>query len=246
MDRDKRMLQFRTNYNRPPSQLSPPPTPTATVPLCSQIFDKDFLSKSSGDSEYLPYSYHNYLYIIPLQKLNSEDSWIASSLSSRTPETPRSITLFIYPMGHFPTTTQGMMRQYRKLKHYLLHCSFFFILYSFLTCSCRRSISLSGFHLYITRTVGFSKGMGEENLFPNYVSPFTFQLLHNVSTRAFVALASTVLVWYSLALLSCKMSCVRENQEFLVEGGASRNEEFSEFFLPIKVTKLDKIIQKTV
>lgn len=171
------MLQFRTNYNRPLSQLSPPPAPTATVPLCSQIFDKDFLSKSSGDSEYLPCSYHNYLYIIPLQKLNSEDSWIASSLSSRTSETPRSITLFLCPTEHFPTTTQGMMRQYRKLKHYLLYCSFFFIPYSFLTCSCRRSISLSGFHLYITCTVGFSKGRGEENLFPNHAVILHFPAL---------------------------------------------------------------------
>ena len=136
-----------------------------------------FLSKSSGDSEYLPYSYHNYLYIIPLQKLNSEDSWIASSLSSRTSETPWSMTLFICPTGHFPTTTQGMMRQYRKLKHYLLHCSFFFILYSFNFNLFLQKVNLSGFHLYITCTVGFSKGMGEENLFPNYAVILHFPAL---------------------------------------------------------------------
>ena len=161
---------------------------------------------------HLPYSYHNYLYIIPLQKRNSEDSWIASSVSSRTSETPRSITLFICPMGHFPTSTQGMMRQYRKLKHYLLHCySSFFIP---LTCSCRRSISLVSICTSHALLVS-QKGWERRIYFQIMLSSFTFQLLQNVSTVAFVALTSAVLVCCSLALLSCKTSCVRENQESL-------------------------------
>ena len=91
-----------------------------------------------------------------------------------------------------------------------------------LTCSCRRSISLVSICTSHALLVS-QKGWERRIYFQIMLSSFTFQLLQNVSTVAFVALTSAVLVCYSLALLSregngtpLQYSCL----ENVMDGGA--------------------------
>lgn len=184
-----RTSQFTTNYNWHLSQPGLLPLLTIIPTTFSELCQGFLLLNSSNissDSDCLPYITITQLRIccFPSQlftyclRLNSEDSWIVSSLQQN---------LSLPHLSHCSLVLLDSSQQCTNYDETApANCNLFF--YFVLSCSRspRRPPLPSGFHL-CTAVLWVSQKGWESRLFPNYFLSFTSQLLQNSHTKAVAA-----------------------------------------------------------
>lgn len=104
----------------------------------------------------------------PKVKLKTAGEYLLVSRISQTPSPPTS---FMCPIGQLPATDQRTMRQHKQTLTFLLHCSFFFLPYSFnFNLLSQKANPLLLVSIVHSMFCGSSRKIGDENLLINYFS----------------------------------------------------------------------------